>query len=333
MKISIIGAGSFGTAMAAVASSCGNDVVLWAHDPNVASEIESTRRNPIYLPSVALEGRVRATSSLGEAAEFSDVLFMIVPSHHYRAVLADIRPHLRGDVAIVSGTKGIENDTLQRMSEVTAQELGGGLRAFAVLSGPTFALEAARGDPTAAVVASLDQELAEQVQRAMSSPTFRVYNSFDVAGVELAGALKNVIAIAAGVIEGLGLGSNTTAALITRGLHEMTKLAIPLGGRIETLAGLAGMGDLVLTCTGSLSRNRSVGVALGRGKPLAEILAEARTVAEGVRTSKAAKELAERHGIDMPITSEMYRVLHEGESPRAALQRLMTRSLKSEVAR
>jgi len=174
---------------------------------------------------------------------------------------------------------------------------------------------------------------AEEVQHALSSPTFRIYNSHDVTGVELAGSLKNVIAIAAGVIEGLGLGSNTTAALITRGLHEMTKLAVSLGGRIETLAGLAGMGDLVLTCTGSLSRNRSVGVALGRGKPLAEILAEARTVAEGVRTSKAAKELADRHGIDMPITAEMYRVLHEGDSPRAALQRLMTRSLKSEMTR
>ena len=174
--------------------------------------------------------------------------------------------------------------------------------------------------------------LAEQVQHAMSSPTFRIYNSNDVAGVELAGSLKNVIAIAAGVLEGLGLGSNTTAALITRGLHEMTKLAIALGGRIETLAGLAGMGDLVLTCTGSLSRNRSVGVALGKGKALAEILAESRTVAEGVRTSKAAKELAERHHIDMPITAEMYRVLHENEPPHAALQRLMTRSLKAEAA-
>lgn len=332
MKISIIGAGSFGTAMAAVAARCGNEVVLWAHDPNVAAEIESTRRNPIYLQSVALDRNVRATSSLAEASEFSDVLFMIVPSHHYRGVLAAMRPHLRRDVAIVSGTKGIENDTLLRMSEVTAQELGGGLRAFAVLSGPTFAIETARGDPTAAVVASLDLELAEEMQHAMSSPLFRIYNSRDVAGVELAGSLKNVIAIAAGVIEGLGLGSNTTAALITRGLHEMTKLAVALGGRLETLAGLAGMGDLVLTCTGALSRNRSVGVALGQGKALTEILAESRTVAEGVRTSKAAKELAERHGIDMPITAEMHRVLHEGESPRAALQRLMTRSLKAEAA-
>jgi len=331
MKISIIGAGSFGTAVAAVAARCGNEIVLWAHDPHVAEEIEQTRHNPIYLQSVALDQNVRATSSLAEAAEFSDVLFMIVPSHHYRSVLAQMRPHLRREVAIVSATKGIENETLQRMSEVTALELGGALRSFAVLSGPTFALEMARGDPTAAVIASLDIALAEEMQHALSSPTFRIYNSHDVTGVELAGSLKNVIAIAAGVIEGLGLGSNTTAALITRGLHEVTKLSVALGGRIETLAGLAGMGDLVLTCTGSLSRNRSVGVALGKGKPLAEILSESRTVAEGVRTSKAAKELAERHGIEMPITAEMYRVLHQGESPRGALQRLMTRSLKAEA--
>jgi len=331
MKISIIGAGSFGTAVAAVAARCGNEIVLWAHDPHVADEIEQTRHNPIYLQSIALDQKIRATSSLAEAAEFSDVLFMIVPSHHYRGVLAQMRPHLRREIAIISATKGIENETLQRMSEVTALELGGALRSFAVLSGPTFALEMARGDPTAAVIASLDQVLAEQVQHAMSSPTFRIYNSHDVTGVELAGSLKNVIAIAAGVIEGLGLGSNTTAALITRGLHEVTKLSVALGGRIETLSGLAGMGDLVLTCTGSLSRNRSVGVALGQGKPLAEILSESRTVAEGVRTSKAAKELAERHGIEMPITAEMYRVLHQGESPRGALQRLMTRSLKAEA--
>src|SRR5216684_2510608 len=332
MRISIIGAGSFGTAVAAVAARCGNEIVLWAHDPNVAAEIGDTRHNPIYLPSIALDRSVRATSSLAEAVEFSDVLFMIVPSHHYRGVLAQMRRYLRREVAIVSATKGIENDTLQRMSEVTALELGGSLRSFAVLSGPTFALEMARGDPTAAVIASLDRELAKEVQHALSSPTFRIYNSSDVTGVELAGSLKNVIAVAAGVIEGPGLGSNTTAALITRGLHEVTKLSVALGGRVETLAGLAGMGDLVLTCTGSLSRNRSVGVALGKGKPLAEILSESRTVAEGVRTSKAAKELADQHGIEMPITAEMYGVLHQGESPRTALQRLMTRSLKAEAA-
>jgi glycerol-3-phosphate dehydrogenase (NAD(P)+) len=250
MKISIIGAGSFGTAMAAVAASCGNDVVLWAHDPKVAAEIEKTRLNPVYLPTITLDARVHATNSLAEAAAFSDVLFMIVPSHHFRGVLTQLRPHLQRQVSIVSGTKGIENETLMRMSEVTEIELKDALRGFAVLSGPTFALETARGDPTAAVVASTDLGLAEQVQHAMSCPTFRLYNSNDVAGIELAGSLKNVIAIAAGVLEGLGLGSNTTAALITRGLHEMTKLAIALGGRPETLAGLAGMGDLVLTCTG-----------------------------------------------------------------------------------
>lgn len=332
MKLSIIGAGSFGTAMAAVASRCGNDVVLWAHDPNVADEIDKTRRNPIYLPSVALGDRVRATSSLAEAAEFSDVVFMVVPSHHYRSVLAELRGHLGREISVVSATKGLETNSLQRMSEVTAAELREALRGFAVLSGPTFALEAARGDPTAAVVASHDLALAEQVQHAMSDPTFRLYNSRDVAGVELAGSLKNVIAIAAGVLEGLGLGSNTTAALITRGLHEMTRLAIALGGRIETIAGLAGMGDLVLTCTGALSRNRSLGVALGKGKRLDDVLAETRTVAEGVRTAKAAKMLAEQHGIEMPIIAEMERVLYEGESPRAALQRLMTRSLKPETA-
>lgn len=332
MRISIIGAGSFGTAVAVISARCGNEIVLWAHDPNVAAEISRTRHNPIYLPTIELDRSVRATSSLAEAVAFSDVLFMIVPSHHYRDVLTQMRPYLRRKVAIVSATKGIENDTLQRMSEVTALELGGSLRSFAVLSGPTFALEMARGDPTAAVIASLDLELAEEVQHALSSPTFRIYNSSDVTGVELAGSLKNVIAIAAGVIEGLGLGSNTTAALITRGLHEVTKLSVALGGRVETLAGLAGMGDLVLTCTGSLSRNRSVGVALGKGKPLAEILSESRTVAEGVRTSKAAKELADRHGVEMPITTEMYGVLHQGESPRTALQRLMTRSLKAEAA-
>src|SRR5213075_2408764 len=193
------------------------------------------------------------------------------------------------------------------------------------------ALEMARGDPTAAVVASLDQVFAEEVQHALSSPTFRIYNSHDVTGVELAGSLKNVIAIAAGVIEGLGLGSNTTAALITRGLHEVTKLSVALGGRIETLAGLAGMGDLVLTCTGALSRNRSLGVALGKGKKLETILSETRAVAEGVKTAKAVQEIADRHQIEMPIVSEMYRVLYEDESVKAALQRLMTRSLKAEA--
>jgi glycerol-3-phosphate dehydrogenase (NAD(P)+) len=333
VKISVIGAGSFGTAMSIVAARCGNDVRLWAHDPKIAATIESTRTNPTYLGHIPIDDGVRATHDLREAATFTDTLFMIVPSHHYRSVLQQIGEHITGPVNIVSGTKGIENDTLQRMSEIATSVLGSNLNAFAVLSGPTFALESARGDPTAAVIASRDVEFAQSIQRAMSCTSFRLYYSQDVVGVELAGSLKNVIAISAGVLEGLGLGYNTTAALITRGLHEITRLGIALGGRPETFAGLAGMGDLVLTCTGSLSRNRRLGAALGEGKSLNDILSETREVAEGVRTSKSAKELAERNAIDMPITSEMYRVLYESESPRNALQRLMSRSLKAEAAR
>lgn len=330
MKYSIIGAGTFGTAMAIVASRCGNDVLLWSHDPEVAEGIQRDRKNPAYLSTMELDGRIRATHSLEEAAQFSDLIFMVVPSHYYRGVLSELRAYLPAGVKVLSGTKGIETDTLDSMSTATAHALGDKLGAFAVLSGPTFALEAARGDPTAAVVASTDRALSEDVQRSLSCTTFRLYNSADVIGVELAGSLKNVIAIAAGVLEGLGLGFNTTAALITRGLYEISKLGIALGGRPETFAGLAGMGDLVLTCTGSLSRNRSVGVALGQGKKLSEILDDTKFVAEGVKTTRAAKELAERHQIDMPITAEMYRVLYENDSPRHAIQRLMSRTLKPE---
>ncbi len=333
MKISVVGAGSFGTAMAIVAARAGNEVMLWAHDPKVSESIRSTGRNAYYLPNIEFPPGIVATSSLAEAAAFTDTQFMVVPSHHYRRVLGELLSHAADGVNVISGTKGIENETLERMSEVTAVVAGEKLRSFAVLSGPTFALETARGDPTVAVVASKDAELAQQIQKMMSHASFRLYNTTDVVGVELAGSLKNVIAIAAGVLEGLGLGSNTTAALVTRGLHEMTRLGIALGGRLETFAGLAGMGDLMLTCTGSLSRNRSVGVALGKGKQLDAILAETRLIAEGVKTSKSAKELAERHQIEMPITTEMYRVLYENESAPAAIQRLMSRSLKAESAR
>jgi len=315
-----------------VAARGDNEVLLWAHDPRVAEGMQSGA-NSFYLPTIALPPNVRPTNDLAEAAQFGDILFMVVPSHHYRRVLGELAPHARPRIRVISGTKGIENQTLERMSEITRSVLGDRLEGFATLSGPTFALETARGDPTVAVIASDDEELASQVQRAMSSASFRLYNTTDVVGVELAGSLKNVIAIAAGVLEGLGLGSNTNAALVTRGLHEMTRLGMALGGRLETFAGLAGMGDLVLTCTGSLSRNRSVGVQLGRGKQLDAILAETRLIAEGVKTSKSAKELAERHSIEMPITTEMFRVLYENESPRAAIQRLMSRSLKAEAAR
>jgi glycerol-3-phosphate dehydrogenase (NAD(P)+) len=333
MKISVIGAGAFGTAMAAVAARYGNEVMLWAHDPKVADAVQRTKMNPSYLRDVVLGDSVRATSELAEAARFSDAIFMVTPSHHYRRVLSELATHIGQPVSVISGTKGIENETLERMSEVTTACLGPKLRRFAALSGPTFATEVARGDPTAAVIASSDVQFATELQQILSGDTFRLYNSSDVVGVELGGSLKNVVAIAAGVLEGLGLGMNTTAALITRGLHEITRLGMTLGGKLETFAGLAGMGDLVLTCTGTLSRNRSVGVALGRGKKLDEILDETKFVAEGVKTSKSAKDLADRHGIEMPITTEMVRVLYENESPRAAIQRLMSRSLKAEHAR
>jgi glycerol-3-phosphate dehydrogenase (NAD(P)+) len=332
MRISIIGAGSFGTAMAIAAARAGNEVVLWAHDPDIAATIRDTGANPDYLAGMPLSERIHATNDLAEAATFADTMFMVVPSHHYREVLTSLRGHVRDRVKVISGTKGIENESLQRMSEVTAHVLGEQLAAFAVLSGPTFALETARGDPTAAVIASKDADFAQEVQQTMSSAALRLYHSSDIAGVELAGSLKNVIAIAAGVLEGMGLGSNTTAALITRGLHEMTRLGLALGGRLETFAGLAGMGDLVLTCTGALSRNRTVGVLLGKGKSLDEILRESKFVAEGIKTSKSARALSERHGIEMPIATEMCRVLYDGESPREGLQRLMTRTLKAEVA-
>jgi glycerol-3-phosphate dehydrogenase (NAD(P)+) len=306
--------------------------MLWAHDPKVADALRETGANPFYLQSIPISDKVEATNDLRAAASFGDVLFMVVPSHHYRRVLGELSPHVDRPVGVISGTKGIENESLDRMSRISADVLGDRLRAFAALSGPTFALETARGDPTAAVIASKDVDFAQELQSVLSFATFRLYRSEDVVGVELAGSLKNVIAIAAGVVEGLGLGSNTNAALVTRGLHEIMRLGIALGGRNETFAGLAGMGDLMLTCTGALSRNRGVGVQLGKGKQLDEILRESRLVAEGVKTAKSARQLAERHQIDMPITTEMYRVLYENESPRNAIQRLMSRALKAEAA-
>jgi glycerol-3-phosphate dehydrogenase (NAD(P)+) len=332
MRISVIGAGAFGTAMAVAAARAGNEVSLWVHDPDVAATIRETGANPDYLAGMPLSDRIHATNDLGEAATFSDTMFMVVPSHHYREVLTNLRGHCSAPVKVISGTKGIENQSLERMSEITSHVLGEQLAAFAVLSGPTFAIETARGDPTAAVIASKDAVFAQEVQQVMSSPALRLYHSSDVVGVELAGALKNVIAIAAGVLEGMGLGSNTTAALITRGLHEMTRLGLGLGGRLETFAGLAGMGDLVLTCTGALSRNRTVGVLLGQGKTLDEILRDAKFVAEGIKTSRAARALSERHDIEMPIATAMCHVLYDGQSPRDVLNRLMTRALKAEVA-
>jgi glycerol-3-phosphate dehydrogenase (NAD(P)+) len=331
MKLTVIGAGSWGSALAELAGRIGHDVLLWAHDPAVAATIRESRSNPVYLPTARFPETVQVTNSLEEAAAFSETMVMVTPSHHYRTVLSGLAEHLRGPARVLSGTKGIENETLRRISEISSEVLGDRLADFAVLSGPTFAAEVSRGDPTTAVVACEREQFAEEMQRELSCTTFRCYRSPDVVGVELSGALKNVVAIAAGVIEGTGLGSNTTAALITRGLVEIRRLGTALGGLAETFSGLAGMGDLVLTCTGALSRNRSVGIELGKGRSLQEILSSSRLVAEGVRTCKSARDLAERHDVEMPIITEMYRVLYEGESPRDAIQRLMSRSLKPEL--
>lgn len=331
MNLTVIGAGAWGSALADLAGRCGHDVLLWSFEPEVAQAVETTHTNPLYLPTVRFPDRVHGTSDLAEAAAFSATLLMVTPSHHYREILSRMLPDLPERVRVVSATKGIENASLQRMSEVTREVLSGRLAAFSALSGPTFALEVSRRDPTAAVVASGDEKFAVELQNALSCETFRLYRSDDVVGTELGGSLKNVIAIAAGALEGLGLGFNTLAALITRGLHEVRRLGVALGGRPETFAGLAGMGDLVLTCTGSLSRNRAVGVALGRGRQLEEILGETREVAEGVKTCRSAHDLARRFGVEMPITEAMFRVLYEGESPDTAIRQLMSRALKAEI--
>lgn len=329
MRVAIVGAGSWGTALATLAARCGHEVTLWAHDPSVASTITGERENTVYLPGVALASAIRATSDLSDVSG-AELVVMATPSHHYRNVLGELAAVVPGALRVVSATKGIENESLLRVSQITEELLGGRLANFGTISGPSFALEVARRHPTAAVVASRDPVWAESVQYAMSCDSFRLYRSDDVVGTEIGGAMKNVVAIAAGVVEGLGLGSNTMAALVTRGLSEIRRLGASQGGRPETFAGLAGMGDLILTCTGGLSRNRSLGVRLGRGESLESVLGSTRSVAEGVRTCRSARDLAARHGIEMPITEHMYRVLYEGLAPADAIQRLMSRALKIE---
>jgi glycerol-3-phosphate dehydrogenase (NAD(P)+) len=326
MRITVLGGGAWGTALASHAARAGLPVRLWIREPEVAVAVNERRENPVYLPAVELPPGLRATSRLDEALADAETILVVVPSEFCRAVYRQAGRLAPEGAVLVSATKGLEVDTLRRMTEVAAAEAPG--RAVGVLSGPSFALEVARALPTAVVIASSEHSVAEKVQRALATRSFRVYSSEDVVGVELAGALKNVIAIAAGIIDGLGYGHNTEAALITRGLAEITRLAVALGARPDTLAGLAGLGDLVLTCTGALSRNRTVGQRLGRGLPLAE--ASAGMYPEGVRTTLAACALAERHAIEMPIARQMKAVLHEGKPPREALDQLMLRSLKRE---
>jgi glycerol-3-phosphate dehydrogenase (NAD(P)+) len=324
--VSVVGGGAWGTALASHCARAGLAVRLWAREPEVAQAINGRHENTLFLPGVPLPKELVAFSRLGDALEDAEAALVVVPSEFSRRIYRELRPVLPPEAVLVSATKGLEKDTLRRMSEVAAEEAPG--HPCAVLSGPSFALEVARALPTAVVAAAEDHAVAQRIQRALATRTFRVYSSEDVVGVELAGALKNVIAIAAGIVDGLGFGHNTVAALITRGLAEIGRLAEALGGRPETLSGLAGLGDLVLTCTGALSRNRRVGQGLGRGLSLAD--AGAGLVAEGVRTTLVACDLARREGIEMPIAAQMKAVLYEDTSPRDALEALMLRSLKRE---
>lgn len=335
MKIAVIGAGAWGTGLAIVLGRRGtHQVRLWAREAEVRDSISSRRVNELFLSGQEIPDTVSVTGNLGEALRDAEIVVSATPSQFCRPTFEQARPLLTGNMLFVSATKGLEEQTLLRMTEVITQvvEASNARVRVGALSGPSFAKEVARGDPTAITIASQDAGLAETVQREFSDPRFRVYTNADVVGVELGGALKNIIAIAAGVCHGLGLGHNSVAALITRGLAEITRLIVACGGRAETTAGLAGLGDLVLTCTGDLSRNRSVGVELGRGRQLSEIIASMRgTVAEGVFTTHAALELARSRGVEMPITEQMDAVLHCGKSPREAIHELMTRSSKSET--
>lgn len=330
--VTIIGAGSWGTALSLVVARNGHAVRLWAREPEVAQSIGQHHRNPYYLPEFDLPASITATTSLQEALSGTDFCLLVVPSHVMREVASTIRAYLRSDTVLVTATKGIENVSLMRMSEVLIDVLGVQFeKQIAVLSGPSFALEVAKGEPTAIVAASRSGEISERVQKEFSSQLFRIYTNSDVVGVELGGALKNVVAIATGVVRGLGFGTNSAAAIITRGLAEVARLSIACGARVETMAGLAGLGDLVLTCTGELSRNRYVGVELGRGRKLSEITSGMREIAEGVKTTKAIYELGRRMNIDMPITASMHALLYEDKPALEAASELMDRPLKREI--
>lgn len=325
----VLGAGSWGTALAVHLANAGHHVRLWARDEMFVEELRASRANTRYLPGISLDRRIAATASLDDALSGARFVVVAVPSHGFRAVVKRATPFLR-DAVLVSAAKGIEVDSLQRMSQVIESETAGCCRVV-VLSGPSFALETARGLPTAMIAASTDATAAAAVQEHFRGQGLRLYVNDDVAGVEIGGALKNVIAIAAGVSEGLGLGHNTLAALITRGLAEISRLAFAEGGRRDTIAGLSGLGDLVLTCTGSLSRNRQVGVALGQGRSLDEILSSTRMVAEGVRTTGAALALGARHGIELPIAAQMQAVIDGQCSPLDAVEALMGRRQRAEA--
>jgi glycerol-3-phosphate dehydrogenase (NAD(P)+) len=326
--LAIVGAGSWGTALAIVLAPRFPKIRLWVFEPDLAMRIRNSRVNDVYLPGCRLPDNVEATSDLEQALHGAGTVLSVMPSHHVRSIYHQILPLVSDSTVFVSATKGLENNTLLRPSEVIRQVLGN--PRVAVISGPTFAKEVAAAEPTALVVSSQDPHLTADLQAGFSGPNFRLYRSLDTIGVEIGGAIKNVVAIGAGVLHGLGLGHNSTAALITRGLAEMTRLAVAMGGHPQTLSGLAGLGDLVLTCTGELSRNRTVGIELARGRKLDEIVGSMKMVAEGIKTTQAAVALAQRHSVEMPIAEQMYGMLHSATPPREAIRRLMERSLKEE---
>ena len=330
-NVCVLGAGAWGTALAKVLADKGNPTVLWAFEQDVAQSINETHENKRYFSGHTVPDSVRATTSLEGALQGAELVVIVVPTHAVREVMTKAKPFIPPQALLCSAAKGIENDTLMLMSQVLEDVLGtDAIPRLTYRSGPSFAKEVALGMPTAVVVAGRDDENTKAVQRAFATDKLRVYSSDDVIGVEIGGALKNVIAIAAGAIDGLGFGHNSRAGMITRGLHEIGRLAMRMGGDPMTVAGLSGMGDLVLTCTGDLSRNRTVGVELGKGKKLPEILAALGAVAEGVKTAKSAYDLSVREKVEMPITHEVYKVLYEGKHPRQAVVDIMNRELRSE---
>ncbi len=329
-RVAVVGAGSWGTALAQLLAAKGVETVLWSYESEVAEAVEREHRNPKYLAGVPLDRSLRATTSMEEAVSGASTVVSVSPSHVVRGVMAAAAPYLAEGALVVSASKGIENESLQTMDEVLADVLPRHVETTAFLSGPSFALEVAQAQPTAVTMASRSRQAAEAGQALFQTPYFRVYTTHDVRGVELGGAVKNVIAVAAGVVEGLGFGNNTRAALITRGLAEITRLGVALGADPATFAGLAGMGDLILTCTGALSRNRSVGVELGKGRSLEEVLGGMVMVAEGVKTARSARDLAARTGVEMPIVEAVHALLYEGLEPREAVGALMLREPKPE---
>ena len=329
MNIAVIGGGAWGTALADLLARKGDDVTLWAREPEVVESVNQRHVNDMFLPGAPLAPTLRAARELAAAVRGAEVIVSAAPSHAVRPVMTQVARSITGTPLVVSASKGLDPDRLERPSTVLSEVLPAGTP-ITVLSGPSFALEVYQRQPTAVVAAAADHPLAERVQRIFSTPYFRVYSHTDVIGVELGGALKNVIALAAGILDGLGLGFNTRAALITRGLAEITRLGVALGAQPMTFAGLAGLGDLILTATGALSRNRGLGVALGQGQSVAQALARTQAVVEGVNTARTAVALGERHGVELPIAREVANVLFQNKPPRQAVADLMERELKAE---